>query len=184
MKPDIRHSHSEERTRPPIPAGEPEALRLAARSAEDPSASAAPLASAVLSASTAPLASAALSASTAPAPSTAPVASTASAASSASSERKRMRIVISGYYGYGNCGDEAVLNCILTSLKEEAARCGFTIEPIVLSIDPPATEALHGVRAVHRFDPIEIVRCLRESDALVSGGGTLKQDLEPLRTAR
>jgi polysaccharide pyruvyl transferase CsaB len=103
-------------------------------------------------------------------------------ASSASSETKRLRIVISGYYGYGNSGDEAVLHAILASLRNEAGRSGFEIEPIVLSIDPPSTEALHGVRAVHRFNPLEIVRCLRESDGLVSGGGSLLQDVTGLRT--
>lgn len=97
-------------------------------------------------------------------------------------EPKRLKIVISGYYGFGNSGDEAVLHAILTSLREEARRQGFDIEPIVLSINPEATEALHGVRAVHRFSPLKIIRCLRESDGLVSGGGSLLQDLTGMRT--
>lgn len=92
------------------------------------------------------------------------------------------KLVISGYYGFGNSGDEAVLHAILHSLQEEAQLQGFKIEPIVLSIDPAATEKLHGVRAVHRLQPLSIIRTLRESDGLVSGGGSLMQDSTGMRT--
>ena len=46
------------------------------------------------------------------------------------------KLVISGYYGFRNSGDEAVLKSILTALQEESQRSNVTIEPIVLSIDP------------------------------------------------
>lgn len=92
------------------------------------------------------------------------------------------KIVISGYYGFGNSGDEAVLQAILEALGREASLHGFRIEPIVLSVNPAATTALHGVKAVHRLRPLEIIRVLRESDGLVSGGGSLLQDSTGTRT--
>ena len=48
------------------------------------------------------------------------------------------RIVLSGYYGFGNAGDEAVLAAILASLRRQMpeVECG------VLSVDPPATTRL------------------------------------------
>ncbi|MBO7748027.1 polysaccharide pyruvyl transferase CsaB [Paenibacillus sp. MWE-103] len=86
------------------------------------------------------------------------------------------RVVISGYYGFRNSGDEAVLKSILFALAEEGAAQGVRIEPVVLSVDPAWTTAMYGVEAVHRMKLGEIVRALRGSDGLISGGGSLLQD--------
>ena len=48
-------------------------------------------------------------------------------------------IVLSGYYGFRNSGDEAVLQAILTALEEEGRASGIQIDPVVLSIDPEWT---------------------------------------------
>lgn len=95
---------------------------------------------------------------------------------------REFTIVISGYYGFGNSGDEAVLHAILQSLREQADAVGIRIRPVVLSIDPSATERMHGVRAVHRMKLRDMFRVLKESDGLVSGGGSLLQDLTGMRT--
>ncbi|GIP35579.1 polysaccharide pyruvyl transferase CsaB [Paenibacillus sp. J2TS4] len=92
------------------------------------------------------------------------------------------RIVISGYYGYKNSGDEAVLQSILLALQKEGARIGCRIEPIVLSSDPARTERIYGVRAAHRMKPMEIIRAIREGDGLISGGGSLLQDATGAKT--
>jgi polysaccharide pyruvyl transferase CsaB len=97
-------------------------------------------------------------------------------------ERKRKTLVISGYYGFGNNGDEAVLHAILRALRCHGEENGLDIRPVVLSINPQATERLHGVRAVHRLKLKDIVRALKESDGLISGGGSLLQDRTGLRT--
>lgn len=80
-----------------------------------------------------------------------------------------MRVLISGYYGYGNLGDEAVLAGLLAGLRERGAA------PCVLSGDPAATRAMHGVPAIHRYRGL--LSGLLRSDALVSGGGGLLQDV-------
>lgn len=92
------------------------------------------------------------------------------------------KLVISGYYGFGNSGDEAVLHAILLGLAEQAEQSGIAIDPVVLSIDPEATARLHGVKAVHRLKMLQVFRALRDSDGLVSGGGSLLQDKTGLRT--
>lgn len=87
------------------------------------------------------------------------------------------KLVISGYYGYGNSGDEAVLQAILQALRQEGAKQNVTIIPTVLSVNPRATEQMHGVRAISRMNLLGIARELRNSDGLVSGGGSLLQDI-------
>lgn len=87
-----------------------------------------------------------------------------------------MLVAVSGYYGYGNLGDEAVLAGLLGQLRQIGA------EPLVLSGNPELTTALHGVEAVHRYRGL--VPALRRSHALVSGGGGLLQDGSSSRSLR
>jgi len=82
------------------------------------------------------------------------------------------RILISGYYGFDNAGDEAVLQSIIFALKEEAP----SVKPIVLSADPEKTAKAYGVEAVHRFRFKEVWKAIRQADGLISGGGSLLQD--------
>ena len=85
-----------------------------------------------------------------------------------------MRVLLSGYYGYGNVGDEALLAGLLAGLRDRG------MQPVVLSGDPAGTRALHDVRAVDRYRglPAAVVAC----DALVSGGGGLLQDVSSGRS--
>jgi polysaccharide pyruvyl transferase CsaB len=87
------------------------------------------------------------------------------------------KIIISGYYGFRNSGDEAVLQSILNALQKQSQAAGITIEPIVLSIDPEWTTATYGVKSVHRMKLGEVRRALSESAGLISGGGSLLQDV-------
>ncbi|MDF2927457.1 MAG: csaB [Paenibacillaceae bacterium] len=92
------------------------------------------------------------------------------------------QIVISGYYGFRNSGDEAVLQSILLALEAEGEKAGVTIEPIVLSVDPDLTSQMYGVKAVHRMKPRQIWQAIRGSDGLISGGGSLLQDTTGWKT--
>lgn len=87
------------------------------------------------------------------------------------------RMIISGYYGYGNSGDEAVLHSILQALREESEKMNVRIAPIVMSNNPQATAQMHGVMAIHRFNVRKILKNIRRSDGLISGGGSLLQDI-------
>ncbi|MBY0165438.1 polysaccharide pyruvyl transferase CsaB [Paenibacillus lautus] len=91
-------------------------------------------------------------------------------------------IVISGYYGFKNSGDEAVLKSILTALEQEGQAAGVKINPVVLSIDPESTSATYGVKSVHRMKLGEVRQAIKESDGLISGGGSLLQDATSPKT--
>ncbi|KWX73775.1 polysaccharide pyruvyl transferase [Paenibacillus riograndensis] len=87
------------------------------------------------------------------------------------------KIIISGYYGFRNSGDEAVLQSILNALQKHSLASGTVIEPVVLSIDPEWTAATYGVKAVHRMKLSEVRSAISESAGLISGGGSLLQDV-------
>ncbi|WP_409343757.1 polysaccharide pyruvyl transferase CsaB [Paenibacillus sp. MBLB4367] len=90
--------------------------------------------------------------------------------------RPAKTIVISGYYGFRNSGDEAVLQSILLALQEESRKQEITIEPVVLSVDPEWTTRMYGVKAVHRMKAGPLLAAIRQCDGLISGGGSLLQD--------
>lgn len=92
------------------------------------------------------------------------------------------RIVISGYYGFSNSGDEAVLRSILLALEEEGSSQGIKIQPVVLSADPAWTSSMYGVESVRRMHPADLWHALKNSDGLISGGGSLLQDATGTKT--
>ena len=87
-----------------------------------------------------------------------------------------MRIVIAGYYGYRNWGDEGSLAALLQGLKGTASQLS------VLSGDPTFTEATYGVAALPRMQIRAVRGAIRASDALIFGGGSLLQDATSLRS--
>lgn len=87
------------------------------------------------------------------------------------------RIVLSGYYGFGNVGDEAVLAGLVGALGELVPGAS----PVVLSADPARTRRLHGVTAAPR-GLRDAWRALSGARALVSGGGSLLQDVTSARS--
>ncbi len=88
------------------------------------------------------------------------------------------RIVISGYYGFGNLGDEAVLYSMLQALRREIPRLEIT----VLSNEPSATTREYGVAAVNRWNMRQVFSALWRGDLLLSGGGSLLQDVTGMRS--
>jgi polysaccharide pyruvyl transferase CsaB len=88
-----------------------------------------------------------------------------------------MRVVISGYYGFGNAGDEAVLAGILAALRARVPGA----DVVVLSGDPANTQRLHGVKAASRI--LGALRTLPGASLFISGGGGLIQDVTSARSA-
>ena len=82
-------------------------------------------------------------------------------------------ILISGYYGFDNIGDESILRTLIMSLREKIPDCRLT----VLSHNPASTREKYGVEAVERMSPGAILRAVRQCDMLISGGGSLLQDV-------
>lgn len=88
------------------------------------------------------------------------------------------RILISGYYGFNNAGDDVVLYGIISALRREQPNISLA----VLSNQPERTTALFGIPAYNRWSLPTIVRELMRSDMLVMGGGTLMQDVTSPRS--
>jgi len=82
-------------------------------------------------------------------------------------------VVISGYYGYDNIGDEALLQAIVEPLREMVP----DVRIIVLSAQPAKTARQYNVEAEDRFSPLRIFSALKKADLLISGGGSLLQDV-------
>lgn len=95
-------------------------------------------------------------------------------------EQKPLRAVISGYYGYDNLGDDAILYAISRQLEALDRPVHLT----VLSRRPQETRRCYGLPAVHRFSPVGMIRAMGKSDLLISGGGSLLQDRTSTRSLR
>jgi len=92
--------------------------------------------------------------------------------------RKRRRVVMSGYYGFSNAGDDAILEAIQQAIHEASDNVAVT----VLSNDPELTRKQYGMEAIPRFRFWSVFSALRRCDALLSGGGSLLQDTTSTRS--
>lgn len=89
-----------------------------------------------------------------------------------------LRVLLSGYYGYHNAGDEAVLVSIIDTIRKIDA----DTEIVVLADNVEFTEKKYKIHAVGRFNPFKILKSLLHCDVLISGGGTLFQDRTSVRS--
>ncbi len=89
-----------------------------------------------------------------------------------------LRIAVSGYYGFKNAGDDAILMALVTTIRALAPGAEIT----VLSSSPAETRQLYGVRAINRWNPFGVIWALLRSDLLLSGGGGLLQDVTGVRS--
>jgi len=87
-------------------------------------------------------------------------------------------ILLAGYYGFGNLGDEAILEMVLKQLLEITDKDNIT----VLSGNKEETSKKYNINTIDRNNVISIIFKLRTSDALVFGGGSLLQDVTSKRS--
>jgi polysaccharide pyruvyl transferase CsaB len=88
------------------------------------------------------------------------------------------RFLLSGYYGFGNLGDEALLSIIVARLRRRYAQC----EIDVLTNDLAGTARTHGVDVTPRADLAAVRRAIGAADVVISGGGGLLQNATSLRS--
>ena len=86
------------------------------------------------------------------------------------------KAVISGYYGFDNFGDEAILNVLVSNLKKNE------IEVCVISKNPQKTSKKLDIKSVYTFSILSILKSIKSSDVLISGGGSLLQDVTSLKS--
>lgn len=82
----------------------------------------------------------------------------------------RVQVFVSAWVGSENIGDELLFSC----LKRRLERLGAQV--VVASKNPPETERLHRVEAVHHYDALSLAKALYRSQAMIFGGGGLIQD--------
>ncbi|HKL12509.1 MAG TPA: polysaccharide pyruvyl transferase family protein, partial [Halanaerobiales bacterium] len=88
------------------------------------------------------------------------------------------RILLSGYFGFNNLGDEAILASMIDMIREETE----DIKLIVLTNKPEETKVKYNTETIYRYDIFKIAAKMRQSDIFISGGGSLLQDVTSLRS--
>lgn len=84
------------------------------------------------------------------------------------------KYVISGYIGFDNFGDEAIAKVLTSHLKSKGAE-----KITVLSSNPHKTARLYDVYSANY---LKFFKPILESDVLISGGGSLLQDITSLKS--
>ncbi len=87
-------------------------------------------------------------------------------------------ILISGYYGFDNSGDDAILKAIVKDIRSKNSKININ----VLSNNPEKTEIMYDVNAVNRFKLKEVLSAIKSTDLFLSGGGSLLQDVTSTRS--
>lgn len=82
------------------------------------------------------------------------------------------KYVVSGYIGFDNFGDEVIASILTSHLKEKG-------EVTVISSNLEKTARLYGVQTAGMLD---FIKPILKSDVLVSGGGSLLQDVTSLKS--
>lgn len=86
--------------------------------------------------------------------------------------RNHYDAIISGYYGFKNVGDDAMLMAIIDNLKMYKK----DLRILVLSKNPLETRRTYSVDSIYRINLIQILSIMRNSKLFISGGGSLIQD--------
>ncbi len=87
-------------------------------------------------------------------------------------------VMISGYYGFRNSGDDAILAAIIDNLRS----IKNNIRIVVLSKTPEATAANYGVDSIDRFNLFKVIVTMRKTKLFLNGGGNLIQDVTSTRS--
>ena len=83
------------------------------------------------------------------------------------------RVLVLGFYGGDNVGDELLAHTVCGWLK------GFRHDPVLISVNPQVSTAIHGLPSISRYDLKGLAREMRQSRLLVMGGGGIFQEQYP-----
>src|SRR5262249_21653668 len=81
-------------------------------------------------------------------------------------------VVLAGYFGFGNAGDELILLSLIRQRRQESPLGPIT----VLSNQPEQTAQHFGVQALNRWHPWTWIGALGKSETFLLGGGGLLQE--------
>lgn len=91
---------------------------------------------------------------------------------------KRKKVILSGYYGFNNSGDDAILKAIVKDIRSADENIDIT----ALSKDPEDTKRTYNVNAIDRFNIFNVISAIKDCDMFISGGGSLLQDVTSTRS--
>ncbi len=86
--------------------------------------------------------------------------------------QKKYDFLVSGYYGYKNSGDDALLLALISEIRAQKGN----VKLAVLSANPEETRRVYRVDSIGRFNPFRVIGAMKKSRVLLSGGGSLMQD--------
>ena len=86
--------------------------------------------------------------------------------------KSRKTLVIGGYFGCGNIGDDLILRGFLTAARDTDP----TLRVVALTRQPRADARRFGVPCRARRNPFAVVAALLRADAFLCGGGSLLQN--------
>ncbi|HOM02309.1 MAG TPA: polysaccharide pyruvyl transferase CsaB [Acetivibrio sp.] len=89
-----------------------------------------------------------------------------------SRSKYRYDAIISGYYGFKNIGDDAMLMAIIDNLRMYRK----DLRILVLSKNPLETGLVYNVDSINRFNLLKILHIMKNSKLFINGGGSLIQD--------
>ncbi len=93
--------------------------------------------------------------------------------------KRRWKVLLCGYYGMGNLGDELLASASIRLLEN----CGISRDQIaMLSGNPEDSLCTHKITAIDRWDMKKIYSALRNSESLLLGGGGIFQDSSSFRS--
>ena len=89
-------------------------------------------------------------------------------------------VLLCGYYGYGNLGDDALLRASVRRAQETFPGCGI----VALTHGGSRDAWKFGISCIRRNRPLAVMRAIRHAKVVVFGGGTLLQDVTSRRSLR
>lgn len=90
----------------------------------------------------------------------------------------RKKIIISGYYGFDNFGDDAILRVLVSDISRKINADDIT----VISNNPQKIKENYGINSLYKFDFKAIFKEMSNAHLFISGGGSLLQDVTSVKS--
>ncbi len=84
-----------------------------------------------------------------------------------------MKILLSGYFGFNNFGDEAILGCAVSCIREKFSDVQIT----AFSSNPEQTSKKYNINSVYSFDIKSVISNIKNCDYLIFPGGSVFQNV-------
>ncbi|KAB3533553.1 polysaccharide pyruvyl transferase CsaB [Alkaliphilus serpentinus] len=86
------------------------------------------------------------------------------------------KVFLFGYYGFRNAGDEAILKTIIKQIRRK------DIQVSALTYNAKETTEKYNIVGISRNHYRQIIKAIKDSDAVICGGGSILQDVTSSRS--